>query len=66
MSDSEQNTRDRAYKIWLEEGQPKGKALEHWQRAERELSILMPKNMLEDRGEGQAPAAPVSPDDLKR
>ena len=29
--------RERAYHIWLEEGQPHGRHDEHWQRAEREL-----------------------------
>jgi hypothetical protein len=28
----------RAHQIWLDEGRPTGKALEHWVRAERELS----------------------------
>src|SRR3954453_16646795 len=29
--------RERAYHIWLEEGQPHGRHDEHWHRAEREL-----------------------------
>lgn len=28
----------RAYQIWLEEGRPDGKALEHWLQAEHEVS----------------------------
>ena len=30
--------RRRAYEIWEEEGRPKGRQLEHWHRAERELA----------------------------
>jgi hypothetical protein len=34
--------RQRAYEIWLEEGQPQGRAVEHWLQAKREF---------EERGE---------------
>jgi len=30
----EQRIRERAYRIWLEEGQPEGRANEHWRLAE--------------------------------
>lgn len=30
--------RMRAYEIWLNEGRPEGRALEHWLLAERELT----------------------------
>ena len=33
----EERIRDRAYRIWLDEGQPEGKYLEHWLRAKREV-----------------------------
>ena len=33
----ERRIRDRAYRIWLEEGQPEGKYLDHWTRAKREI-----------------------------
>ena len=33
----ERRIRDRAYRIWLDEGQPDGKYLEHWLRAKREV-----------------------------
>ena len=32
----------RAYAIWEEEGRPDGRNVEHWQRAERELSSSGP------------------------
>jgi hypothetical protein len=33
----ERRIRDRAYRIWLDEGQPDGKYLDHWLRAKREV-----------------------------
>ena len=33
----ETRIRDRAYRIWVEEGQPNGRYLEHWHRAKREI-----------------------------
>jgi Protein of unknown function (DUF2934) len=34
----EQAIRERAYEIWEEEGRPDGKDLDHWRRAELEIS----------------------------
>jgi hypothetical protein len=34
----EQQIRERAYAIWLEEGQPEGRDLDHWLRARDELA----------------------------
>ena len=36
---TEELIRERAYRLWLEEGQPEGKASEHWEKA-RELLAL--------------------------
>src|SRR5690349_14190499 len=36
---TEERIRERAYRLWLEEGQPDGKAEEHWEKA-RELLAL--------------------------
>jgi hypothetical protein len=36
---TEERIRDRAYRLWLEEGQPEGRASEHWEKA-RELLAL--------------------------
>jgi hypothetical protein len=33
----EQTIQERAYAIWIEEGQPEGRDLEHWLRARGEL-----------------------------
>ena len=33
----ERRIRDRAYRIWVDEGQPGGKYLEHWLRAKMEV-----------------------------
>lgn len=35
MTDKEQQQRERAYKIWEEEGRPDGADADHWKRAER-------------------------------
>ncbi|QIG50804.1 DUF2934 domain-containing protein [Nordella sp. HKS 07] len=36
---TEERIRERAYRLWLEEGQPQGKDFEHWEKA-RELLAL--------------------------
>jgi Protein of unknown function (DUF2934) len=36
--DREQRIRERAYKIWLEAGQPDGHSKEHWSEAEKQLA----------------------------
>ena len=33
----DQLVRARAYRIWVDEGRPEGKDLEHWDRAKREV-----------------------------
>ena len=33
----ERRIKERAYRIWLEEGQPKGRHREHWQQAKVEI-----------------------------
>jgi len=34
MDNSEDKRRERAYRIWEEEGRPEGRHADHWQRAE--------------------------------
>ena len=36
--------RERAYQIWLAEGQPHGRDKEHWAQAERELAAAESKH----------------------
>jgi hypothetical protein len=36
-TDVEQRIRERAFEIWIEEGQPEGKHKEHWERARLEV-----------------------------
>ena len=38
----EQRIRERAFQIWIEEGQPHGRDKEHWARAETELGADTP------------------------
>jgi hypothetical protein len=37
-SKQQQRVRERAFQIWIEEGQPEGKDREHWERAEKEVT----------------------------
>ncbi len=39
MDDLEQRIRERAYRIWLEEGRPEGRAKAHWDMARDLLAI---------------------------
>lgn len=34
MTDDEQARREKAYKLWEDEGRPEGRHLDHWQHAE--------------------------------
>jgi hypothetical protein len=36
--EKEQRVRERAYQIWLDEGQPAGRDREHWRKAEAEVN----------------------------
>ncbi|ASW10732.1 DUF2934 domain-containing protein [Rhizobium sp. 11515TR] len=36
MNDDEAKRRERAYRIWEQEGRPEGRDLDHWQRAEEQ------------------------------
>jgi DUF2934 family protein len=36
-TEDEARIRERAYKIWINEGQPEGREAEHWERAAREI-----------------------------
>lgn len=35
MSDKEERIRERAYRLWIEEGQPEGSQERHWEQARR-------------------------------
>lgn len=39
MDDLTQKIRERAYQIWIDEGQPEGQERAHWERAARELGV---------------------------
>lgn len=36
---TEERIRERAYRLWLEEGQPQGKDAEHWEKARKLLAL---------------------------
>jgi hypothetical protein len=71
MEDTEQRIRERAYRIWEEEGRPEGLAEEHWERARFLVGLedaagagLKPNPMAEDRDHGWTsppPAEPIEP-----
>lgn len=39
-ADAERRIRERAFEIWIEEGQPEGKHKEHWEQACLEIEKL--------------------------
>ena len=47
--DIEQRIRERAFYIWIEQGQPDGKGREHWEQAESELmaGVAAPQGQIE-------------------
>ncbi len=40
--------RERAHEIWLEEGMPEGREIEHWLRAQRDLGLDLDMNIGSD------------------
>jgi Protein of unknown function (DUF2934) len=38
-SDREKRVRERAYQIWQRQGEPQGRAQEHWAQAEAEIEL---------------------------
>ena len=54
-----QRTRERAYQIWIEEGQPDGRDKEHWAQAEQELSGTAERGppLQPDQPKGDVPGA---------
>jgi len=53
-SSREDRIRQRAYLIWLEEGQPEGREKEHWERAERNVARMEERSKEDDSGSGSA------------
>src|SRR3954453_1651023 len=49
----ERKIRDRAHQLWLANGQPEGRDLEHWVEAERQI--------MEEQGQGEPIAAQPAP-----
>ena len=71
MADIEQRIRERAYRIWIEEGQPHGRELEHWEQARFLVGIednaeaaKLPNPIVTDREKGRttpSPPVPIEP-----
>lgn len=47
----EEQIRDRAYRIWQEEGEPEGREQEHWARAEQEQDAGAGETLIERTGD---------------
>lgn len=57
----EQRIRERAFLLWLEEGQPEGRAIDHWDLA-RELIAIEDGQMATTRPvKDELPGEPVEP-----
>ena len=56
----EDEIRARAHEIWLQEGQPEGRDLAHWQQAEAEIAAAQRKPARRP-STGKAAAAPKTP-----
>jgi hypothetical protein len=52
--EKEQRIRERAYQIWLDEGQPEGRDQEHWHQAETQLA---PEESEQPKTDAQSPIA---------
>jgi Protein of unknown function (DUF2934) len=68
MDDIEQRIRQRAYRIWEEEGRPEGRAAEHWERARFLVGIearpdagKQPNPIVEGREKGYTTPPPPTP-----
>ena len=57
MDDKDQKRRERAYKIWEDEGRPEGADLDHWQRAEDQHEATEADAELEVTGQSRAASA---------
>jgi DUF2934 family protein len=56
---TEERIRERAYRLWLEEGQPEGKDAEHWEKARALLALESdPEEGKEGVAEGYNKLAP--------
>ena len=55
----EDDIRARAYALWEKDGSPEGRALEYWQRVERELSEEMGLDRSAEAAEVTQPPPPA-------
>ena len=55
MTNKEEKIRQRAHRMWEEEGRPEGRAEEHWQRAAREVEGQPGNGSTAVPGNGSAP-----------
>ena len=60
--DLEQRIRERAFQIWIEEGQPEGRDKNHWEQAEHELVSGISPPLQPTASEQQDPSHEVGKD----
>lgn len=61
MDDLEKRIRQRAFRIWVEEGYPAGKHREHWVRAKAEVLASEPRFNEEGSITNPGPELPTKP-----
>lgn len=57
-TEREERIRQEAYRIWEQEGRPKGREREHWKEAVRRVESGESGPMAANPGEGATPASP--------
>lgn len=60
MDDKEDKRRQRAYRIWEDEGRPEGRDLDHWQRAEEQHEMTEEEATLSSHAEGGRQKPPTA------
>lgn len=56
--EKEQRIRERAYQIWLDEGQPDGRDKDHWEQAKTEINAQSGES---ESGDGEVPQGEPPP-----
>ena len=55
-TDEERAIRERAYFLWVDEGRPEGRALDHWERAHSETQFVDEEKVLDGQTDANIPA----------
>ena len=55
-TEEERAIRERAYFLWVNEGRPEGRALDHWERARGEMQFVDEEKVLDSQTDANIPA----------